>query len=128
MKLEQLEVAKELVKGQTDAWFEFYIDSDGHDGMSLCCSGCLPPAVSRRADCRCDEPSEGVHVTRSTALRHSWPPDVDHGLPGVGVSAENRGGVIGRRVENGGILSPEAVASGERERDLNTRNALMLSL
>ena len=23
MKLEQLEVAKELVKGQTDAWFEF---------------------------------------------------------------------------------------------------------
>ena len=25
-------------------------------------------------------------------------------LPGVGVSAENRGGVIGRRVENGGIL------------------------
>ena len=36
-------------------------------------------------------------------------------LPGVGVSAKNRGGVIGRRVENGSILSPEAVASGERE-------------
>ena len=101
------------------AWFEFCIDSDGHDGMSLCCSGCLPPAVSRRADCRCDEPSEGVYVTKSTASRHSWPPDMDHGLfvlPGVGVSAENRGGVIGQRVENVGILSPEAVASGERER------------
>ena len=122
MKLEQLEVARELVKGQTDAWFEFCIDSDGQDGMSLCCSGCLPPA----ADCRCNEPSEGVHVTRSTASWRSWPPDVDHGLhqEAMSVSAENRGGVIGRRVENGGILSPEAVASG----DLNTRNALMLSL
>ena len=47
-------------------------------------------------------------------------------LPGVGVSAENRGGVIGRRVENGGILSPSS--SKWRERDLNTSNALMLSL
>ena len=32
------------------------------------------------------------------------------------VSAENRGVVIGRRVQDGGILSLEAVASGERER------------
>ena len=31
------------------------------------------------------------------------------------LSAENRGGVISRRVENRGILSPEAVASGERD-------------
>ena len=88
MKSEQLEVARELVKGQTDAWFEFCIDSDGQDGMSLCWSGCLPPAVSGRADCRRNEPSEGVHVTRSTASRRSWPPDVDHGLsvlPGVGI-------------------------------------------
>ena len=114
MKSEQLEVVRELVKGQTG---EFCIDSDGQDGMSLCCSGCLPPSVSGRADCHCNEPSEGVHVTRSTASWRSWPPDVDHGLfvlPGVGVSAENRGGVISRRVENRGILSPEAVASGER--------------
>ena len=91
--------------------------SDGHDGMSLCCSGCLPPAVSRRADCRCDEPSEGVYITRSTASRHSWPPDVDHGLfvlPGVGVSAENRGGVCHR--QKGRERDPEEVASGERER------------
>ena len=35
VKLEQLEVAKELVKGQTDAWFEFCIDSDGHDGINV---------------------------------------------------------------------------------------------
>ena len=62
------------------AWFEFCIDSDGQDGMSLCWSGCLPPAVSGRADCRRNEPSEGVHVTRSTASRRSWPPYVDHGL------------------------------------------------
>ena len=112
MKSEQLKVARELVKGQTDAWFEFCFDSDGQDGMSLRCSGCLPPEVSEGADCRCNEPSEGVHVVHV-------PPDVDRGLfvlPGVGVSAENRGRVIGRRVENGGILSPEAVASGERER------------
>ena len=54
----------------------------GTNGMSLCCSGCMPPAVSRRADCRCDEPSEGVHVTWSTASRRSWPPDVD---PGYGL-------------------------------------------
>ena len=80
-----------MVKGQTDAWLEFCIDSDGQDGMSLCCSQCLPPAVSGRVDCHCNEPSEGVHVTRSTASRNSRPPDVDHGLfvlPGVGISAE----------------------------------------
>ena len=52
-------------------------------------------------------------------------------LPGVGISAENRGGVIGRRVENGGgggggggILSPEAVASGEREISTSGMNFL----
>ena len=67
MKSEQLGVVRELVKGQTDAWFEFCIDSDGQDGMTLCCSGCLPPAVLGRADCRCNEPSEGVPVTRSGA-------------------------------------------------------------
>ena len=52
---------------------------------------------------------------------------MDSVLPGVGVSAENQGGVIGRRVKNGGILGLETVASGERERDLNTRDALILS-
>ena len=36
-------------------------------------------------------------------------------LPGAGVSAKNWGGVIGSRVENGGILSWKEVASGERE-------------
>ena len=84
MKLEKLEVARELVKGQT----EFCIDSYGQDGMSLCCRGCLPSAVSGRADCRCNEPSEGVHLTWSTASWRSWPLDVDYGLfvlPGVGV-------------------------------------------
>ena len=44
-------------------------------------------------------------------------PPLDPLLLEYGVSAENRGGVIGRRVENVGILSPEAVASGERERE-----------
>ena len=51
-----------------------YPDSDGKDGMSLSCSGCLPPAVSKGADCRCNEPSEGVHITRGRRL---CPPDVD---------------------------------------------------
>ena len=52
VKSELLEVVRELVKGQTD---EFCIHSDGQDGVH--CSGCLPPAVSRGAGCRCNEPS-----------------------------------------------------------------------
>ena len=68
--------------------------------------------MSGRANCRCNEPSEGVHVTRRSASRRSWPPDVDHSLCYL---LELALVLIGRRVENGGILSPEAVVSGERE-------------
>ena len=68
--------------------------------------------MSGRANCRCNEPSEGVHVTRRSASRRSWPPDVDHSLCYLELALV----FIGRRVENGGILSPDAVASGERER------------
>ena len=57
------------------------------NAMSLRCirSGCLPPAVSGGADCHCNEPSEGVHVTRSAASQRSWPPDGHFVLPVVGV-------------------------------------------
>ena len=63
------------MKGQTD---EFCIHSDGQDGVH--CSGCLPPAVSGGADCRRNEPSDGVYVTGSADSRRSWHPDVDRGL------------------------------------------------
>ena len=64
-----------------DAWFEFVSIPTGRmECRSAVYSGCLPPAVSGRADCHCNEPSEGVHVTRSTASRRSWPPDVDRTL------------------------------------------------
>ena len=36
---------------------------------------CPAPAVSGGADFRCNEPSEGVHVTRSADSRRSWHPD-----------------------------------------------------